>query len=118
MAWIIRRHSSVGASVDRAEQHHARVVDEHVQAAELGVRALHERPRLLLLADVGGDGERPAAVLLDALGERSMRSLRRAASATAAPASAQASAVASPIPDEAPVTATTRPQRSMSMRRA
>ena len=41
----------------------------------------------------------------------SMRSVRRAASETAAPASAQASAVASPMPEDAPVTATTRPER-------
>ena len=41
-----------------------------------------------------------------------MRSVRRAASETAAPAFAQASAVASPIPEEAPVIATTRPLRS------
>src|SRR4051812_20971488 len=46
----------------------------------------------------------------------SMRSARRAASETAAPASAQASAVASPMPEDAPVTATTRPERSMSIR--
>ena len=45
----------------------------------------------------------------------SMRSVRRAASETAAPASAQASAVASPMPEDAPVTATTRPERSMSI---
>ena len=39
----------------------------------------------------------------------SSRSLRRAASATVAPAAESAVAVAAPIPDEAPVTAATRP---------
>src|SRR4051794_29202355 len=38
-----------------------------------------------------------------------MRSARRAASATAAPRSAYISAVASPIPEDAPVIATTLP---------
>jgi hypothetical protein len=42
----------------------------------------------------------------------SMRSERRAASDTAAPACASVIAVASPIPDEAPVMAATRPDRS------
>ena len=41
-----------------------------------------------------------------------MRSERRAPSATAAPACAHASAVASPIPEDAPVIATTLPERS------
>ena len=36
----------------RAEQHHARVVHEDVQAAELVVRALDEGARLLLVRDV------------------------------------------------------------------
>ena len=41
-----------------------------------------------------------------------MRSARRAASATAAPAREAASAVASPMPEEAPVMATTDPEMS------
>ena len=45
-----------------------------------------------------------------------MRSSRRAPSATAAPACAHASAVASPIPDEAPVIATTLPSSSWPWR--
>src|SRR4051794_11652835 len=44
-----------------------------------------------------------------------MRSARRAASATAAPACAHAMAVAPPMPDEAPVMATTFPERSAFM---
>jgi hypothetical protein len=63
------------------------------------VGSLHERSRLGLLAHIGGQRERAAALLRDARGER--------VDAIAAPARAQASAVASPIPDEAPVTATT-----------
>ncbi len=48
--------------LDRAEQHHAGVVDEHVQSPELGVSPLHEGPRLVLLAHVGGHGDRLAAL--------------------------------------------------------
>ena len=46
------------------------------------------------------------------LASSSIRSLRRAASDTAAPARASVTAVASPMPDEAPVIAATRPERS------
>jgi hypothetical protein len=59
----------VGAH-DGAEQHQPRVVDEAVEPAELRVRLLDERARLVLLADVGRQRDRAAAVLLDALGER------------------------------------------------
>src|SRR5437763_15279618 len=48
----------------------------------------------------------------------SMRSARRAASETLAPARAHATAVASPMPEEAPVTATTCRERSAVIRRA
>jgi len=47
----------------------------------------------------------PSPVIFPA--SASIRSARRAASATEAPSAASASAVASPIPDEAPVIATT-----------
>jgi len=56
--------------LDRAQQHHASVVDEHVEAAELFVGAAHERIGLGLVADVGLDGERGSAGRADALGER------------------------------------------------
>src|SRR5215207_3125038 len=46
----------------------------------------------------------------------SSRSVRRAPSATPAPAADRARAVAAPIPDEAPVTAATRPSRGPGMR--
>src|ERR1019366_8100339 len=108
-----------GGVLDRAEQHHAGVVDEHVQTAQLGVCALHERPRLGLVAHVSGDRDRagpPPSVIRWA--RASIRSARRAASETAAPAWAQASAVASPMPEDAPVTATTLEERSMVIRRA
>ena len=98
----------VGA-LERAEQHHAGVVDQAVEAAELGVRGLDEVLRLLLVADVGLDRDRVAAVGLDARASSSRRSLRRAPSATAAPSATSARAVASPIPDEAPVIRTLRP---------
>jgi hypothetical protein len=55
----------------------------------------------------------PSAVMLSA--SSVMRSSRRAASATEAPDLAQASAVASPMPEDAPVMATTWPLRSKSM---
>ena len=70
--------------------------------------------RLGLLPHVGRHGERPAALLLDALGEgldplgaRGRRARPRR------PRAAQASAVASPMPEQAPVTATTWFERSM-----
>ena len=59
-----------GRALDRPEQHHAGVVDERVQAPEALVGARDERVGLVLLTDVGGDGERLAAVLLDPSGER------------------------------------------------
>src|SRR2546429_9765668 len=48
----------------------------------------------------------------------SMRSARRAASETLAPARAHATAVASPMPEEAPVTATTCRERAAGIRPA
>src|SRR5271154_4662128 len=53
-----------------AEQHHAGVVDEHVQASELRLGPLHERARLSLLADVRRHRNRPFALLFDPLSER------------------------------------------------
>ena len=95
------------------EQHHAGVVDEHVEPAQLLLGARDERVRLCLVGDVGLDRERaPAVAVRSAWRAASMRSERRAASDTAAPARASVSAVASPMPDEAPVIAATRPERS------
>ena len=59
----------VGA-LDGPEQHHAGVVDEGVEAAELLARALDERPRAGLVGDVGLDRRRPR--------RRRPRSARRA----------------------------------------
>ena len=99
----------VGA-LERAEQHHAGVVDQAVEPAELGVRGLDQRPGLLLVGDVGLDRDRRAAVGVDPRRRASSRrSLRRAPSATAAPSATIATAVASPIPDEAPVISALRP---------
>ena len=100
---------------DRPEQHHARVVDERVEPAQLGGRALDERARLVLLAHVGGGRERAAARLLDPLRELLDALGAARGERDGAPASAQASAVASPIPDEAPVIATTRPLRRVDV---
>ncbi len=100
--------------LDRSEQHHAGVVDEHVQAARArracaATKAAPGPPRQRRWA-------RRSRVRLGSTicwTSASMRSARRAPSATAAPACAQASAVASPMPEEAPVTATTWPERSI-----
>ena len=90
----------------RPEQHHAGVVDEDVEAAQLVLRALDERARLLLLADVRLDRERAVTDLLD---KRVEAILAAGAERDLRPASANAIAVASPIPDEAPVIAATLP---------
>ena len=55
---------------DGAEQHHAGVVDQPVEAAELLVRLLDEGVRLGLVADVGLDRDRLAAGAVDLLGQR------------------------------------------------
>ena len=68
---------------------------------------------LLGLGDVAGGGEGLSARSLDPLDDRVEPSVRRAASTTRAPRSANASAAASPIPDDAPATTTT----ALSMRR-
>ena len=85
----------------------AGVVDQDVDAAELGHGRVDQRLALRRFGDVGGDRQRaPAGVfdqtrcvleLLDAPG----------ASATSAPASANAWANDTPSPDDAPVTMTT-----------
>ncbi len=48
-----------------AEQHHAGVVDQDVEPAQLGGDPRHRGPGLLALADVGLDLQRPAARRLD-----------------------------------------------------
>jgi hypothetical protein len=53
---------------DRTEQHHARVVHEDVEAAELVVGRLHETACLLLVGDVDlPDQHRPVEALRDRL---------------------------------------------------
>jgi hypothetical protein len=59
-----------GRARDRPEEHHPRVVDERIQAPESLVCARDEGFRLGLLTDVGGDGQRFTARLLDPPGER------------------------------------------------
>jgi len=53
-----------------AEQHHAGVVDERVEPAELGHRALNGTGRLLLVGDVALQHQRGAAPVADAGRER------------------------------------------------
>ena len=53
----------------RAEQHHAGVVDQRVEAAELGDRPLHQDLGLLLRGHVGLDRERLAATVGDRCGQ-------------------------------------------------
>ena len=105
MTSIIRRHSlGVGAPATGAEQHHAGVVDEDVEAAESVMRAARRTVRLRLVGDVDLDRDRGAALAVDLLGEVVEPVLaagaERDARALARPAP---SAVASPIPDDAPV---------------
>ncbi len=59
-----------GGVLDRAEQHHAGVVHEHIQAPELVMSALDEGARLCLLTDVRGYRDGAAPFLGDALAER------------------------------------------------
>ena len=59
----------VGAH-DRAEQHHAGVVDEDVEAAEPRVDLLDEPLGLLPVGDVGLERDRAAALALDPLDQR------------------------------------------------
>jgi len=59
-----------GRALDRPEQHHARVVDEDVEPAELVDGPLHGRLRLLALRDVGLDHERGAARVAQLRGQR------------------------------------------------
>jgi len=54
---------------DRAEQHHAGVVDERVQAAHLGDRPLDGVSRLAFVGHVGLDGESSASPLADGGGD-------------------------------------------------
>ena len=98
----------VGA-LDRAQQHHAGVVDQDVEAAHLLGGAVDERAGRGLVADVDLECASRAALATIRSARPSSRSLRRAPSATAAPSRANASAVASPIPDEAPVITALRP---------
>jgi len=56
--------------LDRPEQHDAGVVDHDVQASQLVDGPRDQRPHLLLVGDVGLDGQRAAASPLDLRGER------------------------------------------------
>jgi hypothetical protein len=58
------------SACDRPEQHHAGVVDEDVEAAELRVGGADEAPGRLLVGNVDLDRQRAAAVRLDPPGER------------------------------------------------
>jgi len=49
----------------RAQQHHPRVVDERVEPAQLGHRALNDFGRLRLVGDVGFQHQRDAAAVTD-----------------------------------------------------
>jgi hypothetical protein len=59
----------VGA-VDRAKQHHAGVVDEHVDSAEALVRGGDECVRRPLVGHVDLEGDRATAGRADPLGQR------------------------------------------------
>ena len=65
----MRRQCSRVVALERAEQHHAGVVDQDVEPTELLGGPAHEATRLLLVGDVGLDRDRPAAFGLDSPGE-------------------------------------------------
>jgi hypothetical protein len=89
----------LGDRFERIELEHARVVDEHVEAAERLLRLLEQPPDVGRLRDVPLDGERLAApALLDALFTTS-----------AGPAAPSALAIPAPIAFDAPVTTATLP---------
>ena len=110
----------------RREQHavadEARVVDEHVEAAERVDRGLHEVTRAVPVGDVVGVRDGLAARGRDLVDDvlRRARCRRRVPSratprsftTTLAPSAANASACSRPIPRPAPVTMTTRPPQS------
>jgi hypothetical protein len=58
-----------GCTLDRAQQHHAGVVDHGVQPAQLVDGALHGGLRLRAVGHVGLDGQRLPAGLLDLGGQ-------------------------------------------------
>ena len=96
---------------DRAEQHHAGVVDERRRAGP-APRRLRPTARLGLLAvgDVGLDRQRRAAGVGDLRGQRLSRSAAAGDQGDRRrPAPARPRAVASPMPLEAPVTSATVP---------
>jgi hypothetical protein len=66
----IRCHSDTGAHDGRTEQHHAGVVDERVEATELGHRPFDGVCRLPLVGDVGLEDEHGAPVVADDGGQR------------------------------------------------
>ena len=115
LTWIIRRHSSVGASrigpssITPALLISASRRPRRSRACSTKARAWSSSPTSAAIPKACP----PSSVMRRA--SASMRSARRAVSATAAPARAHASAVASPMPDDAPVIATTCPERSSFM---
>ena len=99
-----------GRADRRAEQHHAGVVDERVEAAQLGDRPLDGVGRLLLVGDVGLQHQRRAALVADARGERPPAGPCAGPRAPRPPPRpASAAAVAAPMPLDAPVTSATVP---------
>src|SRR5205823_4027857 len=86
---------------ERRRYRAAGIVDEDVDAAELGDRSLYGRWQSFQIHHVGRHDQRaPAATC-------SRSATVRASSATSAPASAYASAISAPIPFPAPVTMAT-----------
>ena len=105
-----RRQSSGRQLGQRRDLGDAGVVDDDVEPAELGDRALHQRLDVGVARDVGGRSRapgRPPASTSCAVS--SSAAFERAASATSAPASASATAIARPRPRLAPVTTATLP---------
>ena len=97
---------------ERPDVHHARVVDEDVQRAELLLRGGQERGEAL----AAGHVER-AAVAVQLAAARIAASPSRSPMATRAPRPASSRAVASPMPRAPPVIAATRPGSGRMLRR-
>ena len=95
---------------DRAEQHHAGVVDQRVQTPELTDGPCDGRGGLVLVGDIALQYQCRASATANFARDRFESVFAAApASATAAPCAASAKAVAAPMPLDAPVTKATVP---------
>ena len=109
LTFSIVRHSSVSVLSTGPSSITPALLTRMSRPAELARRRPHEPARLAFVGDIDLERDRGPALGPMRAAIASMRSPRRAPSATAAPLGASVSAVASPIPEEAPVIAALRP---------